>query len=297
MTVVYSIAARQRTVDVDQTGHAEVPFVVTNITTSPVRTRLQPAAMDGMPPDWLKLLGLPERDLAPDTPTDVTVIADVPLGSPGGSYRLRLDAISVPRPDDDSLQGPPVVMIVQGEKPVEKQKRSLSPLLLLIPIALLLLLIGGGVALFLATRPVVVPDVAGLPAATARQTLEATCAGSSCLTVTEATEFSAEPAGLALRTDPPAGSEVSRGSDVRLIVSVTQEVQLPDVIGFLRDDAIDALTRLCEPAPCLDVKVREVVGRGIDGTVTEMEPPPFTVVPRGEIVLLIVSCPVLRGCP
>lgn len=94
-------------------------------------------------------------------------------------------------------------------------------------------------------------------------------------------------AGLAVGTDPPAGSTVNEASTVTLLISKGREpIAVPDLVGVPEQQALEAL--------------RE---QGLDGTVAErrtdpdvpagrvlgQEPAPAEILHRGETVNLVVS--------
>ena len=83
-----------------------------------------------------------------------------------------------------------------------------------------------------------VPDVTGKDAVEAAAEL-----GSHDLTVERVSEASdSVEAGKVIRTDPPAGSSVGKGSKVRLVVSSgKEEVRVPSVINLSQADATAAL--------------------------------------------------------
>ena len=98
---------------------------------------------------------------------------------------------------------------------------------------------GGTVALTLsAGKPkLAVPNVVGLPVATAVKKLEATGLGSNQRVV-----FASAPPGRVTAERPAAGTAVKKGSTVALTVSRgPQRVSVPNVVGRRRDDAIARL--------------------------------------------------------
>ncbi|MGH3906677.1 MAG: Stk1 family PASTA domain-containing Ser/Thr kinase [Pseudonocardiaceae bacterium] len=84
--------------------------------------------------------------------------------------------------------------------------------------------------------PITIPEVRGLPEAEAIAALD-----QSGLTAQVRREFDDQvPGGQAIGTDPGAGDEISRGSDITLLVS--NALVVPDVVGQPREAALAALT-------------------------------------------------------
>ncbi len=83
-----------------------------------------------------------------------------------------------------------------------------------------------------------IPDVAGQPAAEAQAGLEA----EDLVVVVDERTNAKVPAGDAVKTEPAAGTEVTIGDDVTLIVSRgPKQVDVPDVVGLPRGAAITAI--------------------------------------------------------
>jgi serine/threonine-protein kinase len=93
-------------------------------------------------------------------------------------------------------------------------------------------------------------------------------------------------AGKVTRTDPPAGSQVEKGTEIKLYVSTGKEqVQIPDVSG---QDPVTAANTL----GARDLLVEQVTQPSdtVDqGKVIGTNPPAGTAVPKGSKVQLIVS--------
>ncbi|HZN89766.1 MAG TPA: Stk1 family PASTA domain-containing Ser/Thr kinase [Thermoleophilaceae bacterium] len=128
---------------------------------------------------------------------------------------------------------------------------------------------------------VLVPGVAGLPQAQAIDELER--AG---LKVTRDLEFSDEVRkGIALRTVPREGTEVTRGTRVRLLVSQgPEQVTVPEVVGLSRDSAE---ARLRDEG--LGAAVQEEESDEPEGEVIAQSPGGGTAVDRGATVTITVS--------
>jgi eukaryotic-like serine/threonine-protein kinase len=127
---------------------------------------------------------------------------------------------------------------------------------------------------------VVVPNVAGQDAETATATLQ-----NLGFVVGKAQEFSAqEPKGDVIRTEPAAGENVPKGSEVTLVVSKGPETfPMPSVIGMDAGAARDRLEGL-------GLRVREVqVPGSIGNQVVGQEPDAGTTVEQGQEVTIFVG--------
>jgi beta-lactam-binding protein with PASTA domain len=100
-------------------------------------------------------------------------------------------------------------------------------------------------------------------------------------------EESAKPAGEVIRQSPSAGTELSRGSTVSIVVSGGEaKARVPNVIGSERREAVE---RLREAG--LDPSVREEATEVPSqvGRVTDQFPPPGSEVERGTGVTVVVG--------
>jgi serine/threonine-protein kinase len=92
--------------------------------------------------------------------------------------------------------------------------------------------------------------------------------------------------GLVIRTNPPAGDRVDRGSDVQVIVSIgPAPVEVPDVAGR---DQVEA-TQLLNQAGFRVTKSTEASSSVPSGSVIGTNPAAGTPAPRGSTVTIIVS--------
>ncbi|MGH2690342.1 MAG: PASTA domain-containing protein, partial [Actinomycetota bacterium] len=91
--------------------------------------------------------------------------------------------------------------------------------------------------------------------------------------------------GLAIGTEPPAGTKLKRGRTVTLFISKgPRVVEMPDVLGEQEDVAESRLEELR-----LVVNVETRHADEPEGTVIAQRPPPGTEVPRGETVTIVAS--------
>jgi eukaryotic-like serine/threonine-protein kinase len=145
---------------------------------------------------------------------------------------------------------------------------------------------GGAVALTVsAGKPrLTVPNVVGLPIATAVKKLKAAGVGWNQRVV-----FASAPPGRVTSQRPAAGAAVKKGSTVALAVSKgPQRVVVPSVVGRRRDDAIARLR-----SAGLHAAVFSVPSRSPQGFVVAQNPRANAKAPRGSRVRMNVS----QGAP
>jgi beta-lactam-binding protein with PASTA domain/predicted Ser/Thr protein kinase len=100
-------------------------------------------------------------------------------------------------------------------------------------------------------------------------------------------EESSAPAGEVIRQSPSAGSEVEPGSTISIVVSKGEEqVSVPNVIGQLRADAVQAL-RDAGLVPSVQEQETDVPSQV--GRVTDQFPPPGSNVTSGTEVNVVVG--------
>jgi hypothetical protein len=212
------------TLKVDDKGHAEAQFTVTNATARPVRGMARAKALGDTTKESLSIAGETERDFGGGATEQFTVNFNA-AGAPAGKYPFRLDVASALNPDEDFTEGPTVNVEVAGVAPpvVAPQKSSLKWLIPVIAVVVLLI-IGIVVWLLLRNRgpeTYTLPDVANAAKDDAKQRLESECKkGSECVTV-EISNVSDKTVAkdLAIKTNPEAGTEVPVGSKVTLLIS------------------------------------------------------------------------------
>jgi eukaryotic-like serine/threonine-protein kinase len=127
-----------------------------------------------------------------------------------------------------------------------------------------------------------VPDVEGVSRETARQRLR-----DAGFDITERDESSADiPAGRAIRTSPPAGTEQEKGATVTLLLSTgPEQVSVPDVVGDPFDEARADLER----AGFVVSRRDQVTDDEEPGTVLKQSPGAGQDVDKGATVTLSVA--------
>ncbi|MGC9347465.1 MAG: PASTA domain-containing protein [Anaerolineae bacterium] len=209
----FAVTATTNSVRLSVDGRSETSFTAFNASGCPIRGRAQLVPQDPQASDWLSLVGEAERDFDIAEAHQYTVRIDAPPDAPAGNYPFRLDMVGVEDPDEQYTQGPTVAFQVPEPKP-EKP----FPWWILTLIAAAVLLLGGGIAaIVFSSRDVEVPAVAGATISKATKMLTAADLEVGDNVMEEASDEVAR--GLVIRTEPPAGEEVPRGSDVILVVS------------------------------------------------------------------------------
>jgi eukaryotic-like serine/threonine-protein kinase len=100
-------------------------------------------------------------------------------------------------------------------------------------------------------------------------------------------EESSSPAGEVIGQSPDAGSELGRGSSVTIVVSEAEErVAVPNVIGKLRSDGVEAL-RDVGLVPSVQERETEVPSQV--GRIVDQFPPPGSDVEPGTTVTVVVG--------
>lgn len=141
---------------------------------------------------------------------------------------------------------------------------------------------GDHVQLVVSSAPprLLVPDVVGLEADAAKQTLSA--AG---LVPDQQAAFARKKRGTVVEQDPKAGTRLEKGDTVSITVSKgPQRTTVPEVTGLLRAEAEAALKEAGLVANAVQVRSSEP-----QGTVTAQRPQAGDRVPRGTTVRINVS--------
>ena len=145
-----------------------------------------------------------------------------------------------------------------------RRRRRALPLVVLGILALLALVGWGAYTMIPQPPPTAqVPEIAGLSLEDARERL----GGDFDISVSERRD-SQEPEETILEQDPSPGSEREQGSEISVVVSGQQVVEVPDVIGEPRDEAE---SRLSEEGFDVSVETEES-SAGEEGNVTSQSP-------------------------
>jgi len=154
--------------------------------------------------------------------------------------------------------------------------------------ALAVLLVAIAIVFLLGRSPssaemVEVPGVVGETQEKAEASL--TDAGLEIGTIKESSSNTAT-VGTVMSQDPAQGASVAKGSKVELVIATSSElVDVPDVVGQTRDEALQTLARAQ-----LEVKVTEAVADAVDaGTVVSQSPRAEQQVPANTEVGIVIG--------
>lgn len=280
MPSVFDISPLSDTVLLDDQGHGETTFTVSNHPDRARRGRAQIKVEpgSGVQPGWFTIED-PEREFPVDGVKQVqqfTVKLKVPADKPlKGSFKLVVTSIRMPEvPDEHFSVGPPIGFEV---KAVEPEPGKPFPWWIVVAGVVTLLLIGGLVTWLMWPAGPVVPELAGKTRVEAEELL-----AENDLEVGTATEQSSpEKPGTVIATVPPAGTQVEAGATVNLVISGSF-VEVPSVIGLTVREATARLEGVG-----LKASVRPG-GIGPPDRVSEQNPRPDVRVARNDVVDLTV---------
>jgi len=222
MARAFSISSANDALRIDQQGHGEVAFTVTNVSARPVRGRFKVKLLDkpgtaAIGADAFSIGGESERSFNPNDTQQIPVRVKVPAGAAQGKYSFRLDGINVDSPDEDYTEGPALAIEVKPPGPAKRK----FPWWILAVLALVLL-VGGGVGYMIMKKMggVELPSVTGMPYADATEQLRAL--GLVATRTSQAT--ASAPPEQVIDQSPSASQKVKKGSEVGLTVAVAEPV-------------------------------------------------------------------------
>jgi hypothetical protein len=223
---VYSITVGRTEVPVDAVAHTgQFTVDVKNEQTvlDRVVANIEAVAAGGVTadPSWFAV-DRHQRPIPAGGSEQFLVSVTVPASTTPGSYLMRPVAYSADRPPDDTRVSGPIMTLVVPTPPVAPRPpwwRKWWPWWLIAAVATVLLVVAVVVVIVVLSgngnnKTVLIPQTAGLPAATATSNLQALG-----LTVTQTSVRSVRPPGESTGTNPPAGSMVALHSSVTLFVS------------------------------------------------------------------------------
>ena len=205
------------------------------------------------------------------------------LPAPAEDATQVLAAVDTPAPTRIIAPTTQPTRSATGRSPVPPPppKRRRTPIVLAI---LALLLFAGVAAGYLFTDIGRAAKVA-IPSVATQNEEAATALLQPDFTVTVRKDFAQVEAGLAVGTDPPEGSRVSKGSQVILIISLGPRAGIvPRLVGATVEDATQTLRRFN-----FAVKVEEEFNDEAKGTVVRQSPTAGSPLDEGETVTLFVS--------
>jgi hypothetical protein len=147
---IFAITAPSVSVPLDNRGHGEIVFTVSNTGGRALRGRAKLIPQDPQQSKWTKIRGEAEREFAINGTQQFSVSVDVPAETKPGKYSFRFDVLSVELPDEESTQGPTVSFSNLSTLP--PPNHAFPWWLIVVPAIAVIAL--GGTAIWFATRGV-----------------------------------------------------------------------------------------------------------------------------------------------
>jgi PASTA domain len=281
MTSIFAITTTTATIPLNATGQGEVAFTITNNSGRSLQGQVKIRPQTPTDQSWLTLAQDTFLDFPKNATHNTTVQVKVPPGTAPGKYTFRIDVVSTAKPDEDFTEGPLVAFDVQSSKPPPKT----FPWWIL-ALAAVVLAVGGIFTWLIFFRSIAVPDVTGKRTELAIEKLD-----SQGFKHTQSQTESSDPAqaGTVTKQDPPANTQVARGSKVTLTVAITQsnpnagKVQVPNVTGISWSDAQAPIK-----GSNLEANYKLQADGTPDGKIISQNPQPNTFVEPGSSVLLVL---------
>ena len=122
MTRPFDITTVSNALTLDAKGRGKLIFTVTNKSQQALRAKLAVVHFDTAKAGWITVAGDAVRSwAATDGVQQVEVNVAVPPGTPPGKLRMRLDAISEIRPEEDLTEGPEISVIIPAVEAAPKK--------------------------------------------------------------------------------------------------------------------------------------------------------------------------------
>jgi hypothetical protein len=196
-------------------------FGVTNKTGEGLTARFSVQVQGDGKPEWYQIQGEPERPVAARENQTVTVVAKIPAATPPGQHRIKLRAINVNDPDNDSTDSTAATVTVPAAGPAAPPTKKPFPWWVLAVVGgVLVLVIGAIIAIVAMGGGSKVPNVVGQPFAEAAKTLDK--AGYTVRRVDK--ETGEKPPQTVLDQTPTAGAKVKKAETVLLTVAAPKPV-------------------------------------------------------------------------
>lgn len=232
MAKSFTVTAAKETATLDASRKGEVVFTVTTTDARPLRGGLKVKPLGATKAAWLSLADESVREFNPPKTQPATVKIAIPTDAAPGTYPFRLVTYSVAEPEDDFTEGPAVAVEVAAAQPVAPKKFPWW----IVAAAVVVLLVLGGVAGWIGSSGVELPDVvaANVSYDDAKKMLD----GKAINLLPAKDEPSDKPEGKVVRQDPAPG-KVKKNTDVQLFVAKKQIVMadVPNVVRLHEDKA------------------------------------------------------------
>lgn len=117
MPPTFIITAASQMLQPGPDGTARVAYTVYNASNAPLRGRAALIPLNPVAGEWVSLAGTAERDFAPSSAQQYTVVVTAPPDTPPGAYGFRLDMYDPARPEATYTDGPPVQFQIPAVMP------------------------------------------------------------------------------------------------------------------------------------------------------------------------------------
>jgi hypothetical protein len=201
-------------------------FGVTNKTGEGLTARFSVQVQGDGKAEWYQVQGEPERPVAAGENQTVTVVAKIPVATPPGQHRIKLRAINVNDPDNDSTDSAAATVTVPAAGPAAPPPKKPFPWWILAVVGgVLVLVIGVIIAIVAMSGGSKVPNVVGQPYAEAVKALDK--AGYKMVKRADK-ETGEKPPETILDQSPAAKAKAKKTEPVLLTVAVPLAVVTPE---------------------------------------------------------------------
>jgi hypothetical protein len=199
-------------------------FGVTNKTGEGLTARFSVQVQGDGKVEWYQVQGEPERPVAAGESQTLTVVAKIPVAAPAGQHRIKLRAININDPDNDSTDSAAATVTVPAVA-APPPKKPFPWWILAVVGAVLVLVIGAIIAIVVLSGGSKVPSVVGQPYAEAVKTLDK--AGYKAVKRTDK-ETGEKPPETILDQTPAAQAKAKKTETILLMVAVAMPVVVSD---------------------------------------------------------------------
>lgn len=199
-------------------------FSLTNKTEEGLTARLSVQVQGDGKREWYQIQGEAERPVAAGETQTVTVVAKVPGASSAGQHRIKLRAINVNDPDNDSTDSSAAAVTIPAAAAAKPPSKPFPWWILAVVGGVLVLVIGVIIAIVVMSGGPKVPSVVGQPYATAVKALDK--AGYTVVKRRDQ-ESGDQPPDTVLAQDPVAGVKAKKTDSIALTVAMAKVV-VPD---------------------------------------------------------------------
>jgi hypothetical protein len=200
-------------------------FGVTNKTGEGLTARFSVQVQGDGKAEWYQVQGEPERPVAAGENQTVTVVGKIPVATAPGQHRIKLRAINVNDPDNDSTDSAAATVTVPAAATAPPPKKPFPWWIVAVVGGVLVLVIGAIIAIVAMSGGSKVPNVVGQPYAEAVKALDK--AGYKIVTRADK-ETGEKPPETVLDQAPTAEAKAKKTEPVLLTVAMPMPVVIPD---------------------------------------------------------------------